>query len=32
MKIVAGLDVGTTGAKISLYNEKAELLVTHYTE
>ena len=32
MRIVAGLDVGTTGAKISLYDEQAALLCTYYTE
>ena len=32
MKIVAGLDVGTTGAKIALYNENADLLNTYYIE
>ncbi len=30
--IIGGLDVGTTGCKIVLYNEKAELLQTYYTE
>lgn len=30
--IVAGLDVGTTGCKIVLYNDKAELLSTYYNE
>lgn len=30
--IIGGLDVGTTGCKIVLYNEKAELLATYYTE
>lgn len=32
MKIVAGLDIGTTGAKISLFDENAALLCTYYTE
>lgn len=30
--IVGGLDLGTTGCKIVLYNEKAELLDTYYEE
>lgn len=30
--IIGGLDVGTTGCKIVLYNEKAELLNTYYCE
>ncbi len=30
--IIGGLDVGTTGCKIALYNEKAELLDTYYNE
>lgn len=30
--IIGGLDVGTTGCKIVLYNEKAELLNTYYRE
>jgi len=30
--IIGGLDVGTTGCKIVLYNENAELLATYYTE
>jgi len=30
--IIGGLDVGTTGCKIVLYNEKAELLATYYNE
>lgn len=30
--IIGGLDVGTTGCKIVLYNERAELLATYYTE
>ncbi len=30
--ILGGLDVGTTGCKIVLYNEKAELLETYYRE
>ena len=30
--IVGGLDLGTTGCKISLYNEQAELLHTYYKE
>lgn len=32
MKIIAGLDVGTTGCKIALYNENAQLLATYYNE
>lgn len=30
--IIGGLDVGTTGCKIVLYNDKAELLNTYYCE
>ena len=30
--IVGGLDVGTTGCKIVLYNEQAQLLATYYNE
>lgn len=30
--IIGGLDVGTTGAKIVLYNEQGALLETYYTE
>ena len=30
--IIGGLDVGTTGCKIALYNEKAKLLNTYYCE
>ncbi len=30
--VIGGLDVGTTGCKIVLYNEKAELLDTNYNE
>ena len=30
--IIGGLDVGTTGAKIVLYNENGNLLDTYYTE
>lgn len=30
--ILGGLDVGTTGCKIALYNEKAEHLTTYYKE
>ncbi|MBR7133357.1 MAG: carbohydrate kinase [Clostridia bacterium] len=30
--IFGGLDVGTTGCKITLYNEKCELLATYYNE
>lgn len=30
--IIGGLDVGTTGCKIVLYNEKADLLATYYRE
>lgn len=30
--IIGGLDVGTTGAKIVLYNEQGTLLETYYTE
>ncbi len=30
--IIGGLDVGTTGCKIVLYNEKAENLATYYNE
>ncbi len=30
--IIGGLDVGTTGCKIVLYNEKAELIATYYRE
>ena len=30
--IIGGLDVGTTGCKIVLYNEKSELLATYYNE
>lgn len=30
--IVGGIDLGTTGCKIVLYNEKAELLCTYYQE
>ena len=30
--VIGGLDVGTTGCKIALYNEKAELLNTYYHE
>ena len=30
--IIGGLDVGTTGCKIALYNEKTELLKTYYCE
>jgi len=30
--ILGGLDVGTTGCKIALYNEKAEYLTTYYKE
>lgn len=29
---VGGLDIGTSGCKIALYNENAELLDTYYTE
>ena len=29
---VGGLDKGTSGCKIALYNENAELLDTYYTE
>lgn len=32
MKIIAGLDVGTTGCKIALYNENTTLLATYYNE
>ena len=32
MKIAGGLDVGTTGCKISLYNENAEHIHTYYME
>lgn len=32
MKIIGGLDVGTTGCKISLYNENAEFVATYYNE
>ncbi len=32
MKIVGGLDVGTTGCKIVLYDEQATLLDTYYVE
>lgn len=30
--VVGGIDLGTTGCKIVLYNEKAELLCTYYEE
>lgn len=30
--VIGGLDVGTTGCKISLYNENAQLLDTYYHE
>ena len=30
--VIGGLDVGTTGCKLALYNEKAELLNTYYNE
>ncbi len=30
--IIGGLDVGTTGCKVVLYSEKAELLATYYNE
>ena len=30
--IIGGLDVGTTGCKISLYNENSQLLNTYYNE
>ncbi len=30
--IIGGLDVGTTGCKIALYNENCELLKSYYTE
>lgn len=30
--VIGGLDVGTTGCKVVLYNEKAELLNTYYCE
>lgn len=30
--VIGGLDVGTTGCKIVLYNENAQLLETYYTE
>ena len=30
--IIGGVDIGTTGCKIVLYNEKAELLNTYYCE
>lgn len=30
--VYGGLDVGTTGSKISLYNEKTQLLTTYYNE
>ena len=30
--IIGGLDVGTTGCKIALYNERCELLDTYYNE
>ena len=30
--IIGGLDVGTTGCKVVLYNENAELLATYYAE
>lgn len=30
--VVGGLDLGTTGCKIALYNENAELLATYYSE
>ena len=30
--IIGGLDLGTTGCKIVLYNEKSELLDTYYEE
>lgn len=30
--VIGGLDVGTTGCKIALYNEKAQLLDTYYNE
>ena len=30
--VIGGLDVGTTGCKIVLYNEQAELLATYYHE
>ncbi len=32
MNIIGGLDVGTTGCKISLYDENANYLTTYYTE
>ncbi len=32
MNAIGGLDIGTTGSKISLYDEKARLLVSYYTE
>lgn len=32
MSIIGGLDVGTTGCKISLYDGSANLLSTYYTE
>lgn len=32
MNIVAGLDVGTTGCKIALYDENAQLCATYYKE
>ena len=31
-KIVGGLDVGTTGAKISLFDEEGSCLTTYYKE
>ncbi len=30
--VIGGLDVGTTGCKIALYDEKAQLLATYYNE
>lgn len=30
--IIGGLDLGTTGCKISLYNDKAQFLTTYYKE
>jgi xylulokinase len=32
MNVIGGLDVGTTGCKIALYDEKAQILETYYTE
>ena len=31
MKIIGGLDIGTTGCKISLYDENSAILETYYS-